>query len=364
MIVFYSMIFVILILMFIYRSQQPVAKIRIEKPIPWGYAIVAMGYIVFWAALRSGFVDTSAYIRQFQSMPVGLKEAYDVLFSDVKDKGFVFLQIVFKTTVSRDFHMWLALIAVATAVPIMVVFRNRSVVFLYSMFLFVCSTTVVWMFNGIRQLLVAALMFGFGYLIEERKFVKFLIVLFICATIHGTAWLMMPMYFFVTDKPFGKRMLIFIFAVLACAVSVAPLMDSMETVLEDTHYSGNLKQFAEDDGVHPLRVLFSCIPVVLAVVRRKQIMSLNNRYINMCVNMSTIAAGLYFVGMFTSGIMIGRLPIYFVMYSYVLFPYLFEYVYKEAKSSLYFVISMVYLVFFYLMTRNIYYISDILGNYA
>lgn len=364
MIVYNSMLVLVFILMLVYCTQQPSAKIRHSQPIPWIYAIISMGYIIFWAALRSGFVDTNAYIRQFQNMPIGLTEFYETLVSNTKDKGFYCILILFKTFISTNFHWWLSFIALMTGIPIMIVFRNRSYNYLYSLFLFISSTTVIWMFNGIRQFLAAAILFGFGYLIEERRFFKFLIVLFICASIHGTAWLMLPMYFFATDKPFGKRMMIFILAVLACAISIAPLMDSMETLLEDTHYSNNLKQFAEDDGVHPLRVLFSCIPVFLAIVKRKKIIALNDKYINICVNMSTITAGLYFVGMFTSGIMIGRLPIYFTMYSFILYPFLFVYLYQDIKNILYCVISVVYLLFFYLMARSYYYVSDILGNYV
>lgn len=363
MIVFNSMLLVVFLLMQIYHIQQPSATLRYGRPIPWSYAIISMGYIVFWAALRSGFVDTSAYIRWFIETPDTVSDAFKVLVSDTKDKGFDFIQIIFKSFVSNDFHWWLAFVAITTAVPIIIAYRNWSCDYLYSIFLFITSTTVVWMFNGIRQFLAAAILFGFGYLIEERKLMKFLIVLIICSSIHGTAVILLPMYFFIIGEPFNKRMIMFILAVLACTISIAPLLNSMETILADTAYSQNLDQFAEDDGVHPLRVLFSCIPVFLAFARRKQIIALNNEYLNMCVNMSTVAAGLYFVGMFTSGIMVGRLPIYFSLYSYVLLPFLFNYIYKDFKRVLYITISIVYIAFYYLMCNNIYYISDILGNY-
>lgn len=364
MIVYNSMILVVVLLMLIYRIQQPNPRIRLTQPIPWSYAIIAMGYIVFWAGLRSGFVDSNAYIRQFKEAPQGLDEAWNVLLSDTKDSGFTFLQILFKTLVSSDFHYWLMFIALATGLPIMVVYRNKSVDFLFSMYLFICSVTFIWMFNGIRQFLAAAILFGFGFLIEKKKFVPFLIVLFLCSSIHGTAWLLLPMYFFVTDRPFGKRMIIFIVAVLSCSIAVNSLLETMDIMLQETQYSSNLAEFAEDDGVHPLRVLFSCVPVILAFIQRKKIVATNNQYIYMCVNMSTIAAGLYFVGMLTSGIMIGRLPVFFILYNYILYPYLFNYIYSGKKTLLYTIISITYLVFYYLMAQNFYYVSDILGNYA
>lgn len=356
------MLILVLVLMLIYYTQTPYS-VRISRTIPWSYAIISMGYILFWASLRSGFVDTSAYIRFFQNAETGLTAAINSFSEGGKMAGYNFIQILFKTIVSSDFHYWLAFIAIATGIPIMTTLRKHSPDYLYSMFLFITSTMVIWMFNGIRQFLVAAIMFGLGYLIQERKMVKYIIAVILCSYIHSTVLFMLPIYFFVTDKPFGKRMLIFLAAVLSCAITIAPLMDSMDAMLQGTSYAANLQQFAEDDGVHPLRVALAFVPVVLAFLKRKTIAAQSNGYINICINMSVISAGLYFVGMFTSGIMIGRLPIFFRLYNLILIPYLINFSYKERKELMYTIFSVVYIVFYYLMGQNYYYISDILGSY-
>ncbi len=358
------MILLVGILMLVYCSQQPDPQVRQTRPIPWSYAIISMGYLTFWAALRSGFVDTNAYIRLFVYAPTGMDAAFDVLKNSDKSPGFDFLQIVFKTYVSTDFHWWLTLIAVTTAIPITKTIRKYSTNYLYSIFLFLTSTQFIWMFNGIRQFWAAAIMFGCSSLLEDGKTIKYMVILLLCSTIHTTALIMLPMYFFARGKPFSRRMLIFILAVLSCAISIAPLMDSMETILQGSAYANNLNQFIEDDGVHPLRVALSAVPVILAYIKRKQIAMMNNRFVNICVNMSTISVGLYFVGMFTSGIMIGRLPAFFIMYSFILIPFLIDTVYKKYKMQFYIGFTAVYLIFYYIMAQNFYYISDVLGNYA
>lgn len=363
MIVYNSMLFVVVVLMLLYNMQHPDLRYRLTHKVPWVYAIIPMAYITLWAALRSAFVDTRAYVVMFKSAHTGIVAAFEALEGE-KSQGFEFIQILFKTFISSDYHAWLSFIAIATAVPIMVEMRRRSVDYLYSIFLFVSSTLVIWMFNGIRQFCVAAIYFACSALIANRKLLKYLIVVLLCSTIHNTALILLPMYFFVTDKPFGKRMMIFVLAVLFCAVSIAPLMGAMETVLEDTAYAKNLQQFAEDDGVHPLRVMLSAIPVLLAWYKRREIASRNDNFMTICVNMSTIGAGLYFVGMFTSGIMVGRLPAYFTLFSFVLIPYLINIVYNRQRKLFYFGFTVVYLVFYWIMAQNYYYVSDILGNYA
>lgn len=363
MIVFNSMIFVVALLGSIYTLQTD-SKYRATHLVPWGYAILAMGYIVFWAGLRSRGADTSAYVNEFIWMPDNVSAAFAYLFSGEKDTGYRFLEIVFKAVVSKDFHAWLMFVAMCTGIPIMITYRRYSLYYFYSIFLFITSTTVVWMFNGIRQMLAASILFGFGYLIEQKRFIKFLLVVFLCSLIHGTAWLMLPMYFFATGKPFGMKMTIFTIVVLSCAISIAPLMESMETVLQDTQYAQNIEQFKYDDGVHPLRVVFSAVPLLLSLIRLKQIQGMNIPYINMCVNMSVFTFGFYFIGMFTSGIMIGRIPIYFTMYNYILLPFLIKCIYPKERKLLYIFLTIGFLLFYYSLCKNIYYISDILGNYA
>lgn len=49
--------------------------------------------------------------------------------------------------------------------------------------------------------------------------------------------------------------------------------------------------------------------------------------------MSIVSAGIYLVSMFTSGIYIGRLPIYCSLYSYVLLPWEIKHLFNEKKPT-------------------------------
>lgn len=357
------MLLVVVLLMLIYHIQQPNQRIRLTQPIPWPYAIIAMGYIVFWAALRSGFADTSAYVFSFNVAPVGTQAAFEGLNKGGKSPYWGFLQILFKTHISSDFHWWLAAIAILSGIPLMLVFRKKSVDYLFSVFLFIASTTFSWMFNGIRQFVAAVILFGFYYLLIERKRLLFIGIILLCSLIHTSAIIMLPAVFFIEYKPFGKMMSFFVILVLGSAFYVGSMMDTMDVILNDSAYHENLSQFVEDDGAHPLRVLFEFIPVVMAFIKRKQIAALNNSFINLSINMSTVSAGLYFIAMLTSGIMIGRLPIYFSLYNFILIPFLINYIYTSYKKLLYTLFFIIYLAFYFLLTPHYYYISDILGNY-
>lgn len=357
------MLLLIMVLMVIYHLQQPDARIRHTKPIPWAYAIVSMGYVVFWTALRSGFADTRAYIFMFESTPVGLNYVAEEFAKGGKSPGFAISQILFKTFFSEDFHWWLATLAISSGLPIMLTLRRKSVDYLFSMYLFVASTYFIWMSNGARQFLVAAILFGFYFLLVQRKRVAFIIIVLLCSYIHSTCLIMLPAVFFIDLKPFGKMMMLFTLAILLSTFFVGPMLGAMDTVLQDTSYHGNLDQFAQDDGAHPLRVLLESVPMIMAFIKRKQIAALKNDFINLCINMSTVAAGIFYIAMLTSGIMIGRLPLYFSLYNFILIPFLIYHVYSEQRRLWYFLFFSVYLAFYFYSSQNHYYVSDILGSY-
>ena len=138
---------------------------------------------------------------------------------------------------------------------------------------------------------------------------------------HLSALLMLPCIFIVQGKPWNKKTLLFLAAVVLAILFVDRFTDVLETLLANTQYDDVVQQFAYDDGTNLLRVLVYSVPSVLALIGRKQIQKADNTIINLSINMSIISMGIYIVSMFTSGIYIGRLPIYFSLYNYILLPW-------------------------------------------
>lgn len=69
------------------------------------------------------------------------------------------------------------------------------------------------------------------------------------------------------------------------------------------------RQFG-DDGMNPIRALINAVPMILAWLFRRKLVWENDSVINLCINMSVIAMGVSLIAVVTSGIMVGRMPIY------------------------------------------------------
>ncbi|MGN1139191.1 MAG: EpsG family protein [Ruminococcus sp.] len=372
MIIYWSMILWVPLIYFVYYTghQEEVMltdyniQQGIQKKIPITYAIIVFGYFIFWIGMRTGYVDTRAYINIFNNIPSDFSTAWNAINWEGKSPCFDIFNILFKCFISQDAQWWLMTIAIISGVCLMVVLRKHSVNFFYSSFLFMTMFTFTWMMNGIRQFICVAVLFLCCDLIKDGKFFRFLIAVLLLSTIHYTAMMMIPVYFVARAKPWSSRIVWFTIAIILICIFTEPFFAGVETALSDTAYAGSTSQFAEDDGVHPLRVLFYAIPPAIAYWRRNVLSQYYDRFkiLPVCINMSLVSAALYLVGVFTSGILIGRLPIYCDVYDLILIPFLLQAAFDNQERKIVKPIyTFVLLLYFYLLSSNCYYISDITG---
>lgn len=372
MIIYWSMILWVVLIYFVYSMGHKEEVMLtdyniqqgIQKKIPIAYAIVVFGYFVFWIGMRKHVADTSTYIGMFQSVPSDFSTAWNQINWEGKNPGFDIFNIIFKCFISQDYQWWLMTIGIISGVCIMVVLRKYSCDFFFSSFLFMTLLTFTWTMNGMRQFICVAVLFLCCDWIKDGKFIRFLIAVLLMSTFHMTALLMIPIYFVARSKPWDKKIGLFIVGIILICIFAEPFFNGVDSALGNTAYAGATSQFEEDDGVNPLRVLFFAIPPFIAFWKRKELERYyeKNKMLQICINMSLVTAALYFVGLFTSGILIGRLPIYCEVYDLILIPYLLFACFTKEERTIAKPIYVVLLVlFFYLYSVNLGYHSDMTG---
>lgn len=372
MIIYWSMILWVVLIYFVYSMGHKEEVMLtdyniqqgIQKKIPLAYAIVVFGYFIFWIGMRKHVADTTAYIIMFQSIPADFSTAWNQIAWEGKNPGFDIFNIIFKCFISQDFQWWLMTIAIISGVCIMIVLRKYSCSFFFSSFLFMTLLTFQWMMNGMRQFICVAVLFLCCDWIKDGKFIRFLIAVLLMSTFHMTALLMIPIYFVARSKPWDKKIGLFIVGIILICIFAEPFFSGVDSALGNTAYAGATSQFEEDDGVNPLKFLFIAIPAVIAFWKRDVLRQYyeKNALLPICINMSLIASALYFVGIFTSGILIGRLPIYAEVYDLILIPYLLNVCFSKTERSIIKPVYVLFLIlFFYLLSNGMGYHSDITG---
>lgn len=321
----------------VYQKEYVLGQPRIRYNI--GFVFLAILPLIWWAATRSRwYFDTNAYATAFEAMPDTISGIGSYMQSVTKDKGFNIFSIIIKILVGNHVEVYFFIIAALQLVIVALVFRKYSSNFVMSLFLFIVTTDYIsWMQNGIRQFTAVVLIFAGTELLLTRRYIPLLFVILLASTMHGSALLMIPIVFIVQGKPWNAKMFLAVFVFIIAILYVENFTTVLDTFLSDTQYTNVISDWQSwgDDGTNPIRVLVYSIPTILSIVGLRYIKEVNNPVINIACNMGIASTMLYCLSAVTSGIFIGRLPIYCSLYATgILLPWELNHMFAEKTANL------------------------------
>ncbi len=300
------------------------------KSIGLFFALASFALLAFFVGQRSYIFDTSEYQYAYENYyTTDLNQITDIWNGTIAGKGKLYMTILvlFKHfSGGADYNAWFTFVAVVECVSVALFLYKYSDNYILSIYLFITSGCFLWLVNGFRQFLAVAFILFFVDWIKERKTIPFLIVVILAYYIHSSAILWIPVYFLINLKPWSKKFILFsiVFTALLFFLSTSSFLD-------DTDYS-YLRDEEFLSGVNPIRVLVMSMPAIIAFIKRKNIADKTSPFIDIWINLSVIISECYIVGMFTSGI-IGRIPVYFQLFDYLLLPWLLKNAFDEDMSK-------------------------------
>ena len=323
-------------------------KVRRVTPI---FAIVAVLPLVMWAGFRGYVGDTGAYIQAFREMPTSFSGIANYINGVEKDQGFYFISAVIKCIIGNRHTFYFIILAGIQCFLVFRIYRKYSSAYMTAFFLFIASADYIsWVFNGMRQFVAVTITVACFPWILKKKYILAIIGILIASLFHQSALLVLPFVFIVQGKAWNKKTLLFIFVVIVAVMFADRFTNILDTMLSETQYENVVSDWEswQDDGTNLLRVLVYCVPTILSLIGLKYIRREDDPLINLCTNMSIASAGLYVISMFTSGIFIGRLPIYFSLYNYILLPWEIDKIFTKRSAKLIYIAMVIAYLGFYL----------------
>ena len=325
--------------------------------ITWWFATIIFIPLIIMAVNRDGIVgDTMPYIRMYRKMPSGFSGIPAYYTGLKKDKAFFLISSIIKCFFGSDYRIYFLFFAVIQSIGLIRLYRRYSPDFITAAFLFVASTDYVsWMQNGMRQFVAVTICLFATDFILEKKYVPAIIVVLIASRFHQTALLFLPIMFIASGEPWNWKTLLFITLTILAIIFVDQFTGFLDEALEETQYTNVVSDWVAwgDDGTNPIRVLIYSLPAILSLVGLRYIREEKNIIINFATNMSIITAGLYLVSMVTSGIFIGRLPIYASLYSQgILLTWEIDHFFNKESSFIIRFFMILFYIAFYLYQIN------------
>ena len=307
----------------VYEATRPVyyredGRAVTQREVSWGYLLLLIIPITVFCATRGDFADTSAYRNGYENFSSIYPNIRSILEAEEKGPGFDIIQYVCTRTLGSNSTVFLGLLALVQIMVLLKFYKKYSPNFWIAVFIFLASTDYLsWMQNGTRQFLAVSLVLYFADYIFERKYIRMMLVILVATTIHVSALVMIPVIFIVQGKAWNFKTLLLIAASVAALSALEAVTGIVGELLQETNYEKSFAdwQSSNDDGVNPIRVLVYSVPTLLSLIGLRYVRYENNNVINIACNMGIVSTVLYILAMFTSGIYVGRLPVYCSMFS-------------------------------------------------
>ncbi len=322
---------------------------RKELHYRWTPVLMVVIPLIWLAGTRSNIGDTGAYRSAFLSMNTSWNDFLEIIEGNSKDKGFSFFTLFIKRIIGSNDKVYFTIIASICIMCVACIYKKYSCNFIMSMFLFIASSDYVqWNYNGMRQFIAVSIAFAATDWLIKKKYLKYFLLILLLSTIHASALIMIPISFIVQGKAWNIKTVCLIVSALVTINYSDATIGIITDFMSDTQYSSEIGQFLETQGTNILRVLVFCIPPIMALLFRRWLDEADSIILNLSANMSIVSMGAYLVSAVTSGIFIGRVPIYFSLYNYILIPWIVENVFdKKSQKIVYVVLIGCYLIFYY-----------------
>lgn len=334
-----------------FPRQKVLVNGKYEERWTWLPAILLAAPYVVWTAYRAWFGDTEVYRKSFLNLPDTIQQIIPYITENTKDKGFSILSILIKSIIGNSDVVFFLLFAIFQMACIVYIYKKYSSNYWISFFLFIISTDYLsWMYNGMRQFIAVTMILASFKLLVEKKYVPLIVVILLASTIHGTALMMLPIVFIVQGRAWNTKTILFIVGIMLIVAFVDRFTPFLTNVLAETQYNDLTSNdiWTGDDGTNFLRVLVYSVPALLSLWGKRYVHTADNKMINICVNCSIVTMALYLLSAVTSGIYIGRLPIYTTLQGYIAVPWLIDNMFEEKSARTINILMMgAYLMFFY-----------------
>lgn len=313
-----------------------------------------MGVLVLVAGLRNNIGDTGAYRHLYKLVGKGL-----VAEGSFETGFMLFLSLL--NQLSSNPQLMVFVTALITNCLIIWTLRKYSSIFELQTYLYITSGYYLVTMNGIRQALVAAILFASTRFIIENKFKHYLLITLIMTTFHSSALIMLPVYFIARQEAWSKKTMLMFLILPIAFLFFKPLMSIIFKTIEGSRYAsyeGAIMTGGEGGG-NVFRVIIAAIPVVIAYFGRNKLKQAWAES-NVLVNMSLINLIIMLFSLFNW--IFARFTFYFQLYNFILLPYLIKTIFdREEKQLIYYLLVLFYFAFFYYeqaITLKINYLSD------
>lgn len=310
---------------------------RKKKILSMFFVALVVVIIVLVSGLRDNIGDTGSYMNSYKLLN-------NYTFSFKGDWGFALFQY-FLHKISEDPQILIFVTALITTLMNIKMFYKYISYLELEVYMYIASGYFTVTMNGLRQSLVAAIVFAATTFIERGNFVYYIVLVLLITPFHQSVLIMIPVYFIVRSEAWSKTTISIIVVSSVGFLCFSLIFPVLLQAIKDTNYGYYADNLGGIGGSSFIRVIVNAVPVILAYLTRdklKKIWPQSNIFINMSlINLIFVTFGMYYW-------IFNRFTIYFQLYNFVLVPFIIKNCFKgKERRLIYYLFVLCFFGFFY-----------------
>ena len=312
------------------------------------YAIMTIGLIIF-AGLRTGYNDTEVYRHLYRTAVEQIEAGQGVLdginWLKIGENPGYFLVIRVMALLKVPLQSYIMIFSAFYIGVNLWFFRKYSCNIWLSILIYISFAGYVFSLAAIKQCTAMALCMLATDRAINKKYVRCVLYILVACTFHPYAlmYLIVPFLFF---RPWSKYTVFMLAFFGAVGFGMQTLVGTILNVTDMLGESYDASTFV-GEGVHPIRLLVTAVPVFISLVTAQQIGEHKEQDQYVITNLTMLNAEIMFVALFGTANYFARLANYFVPFQAVSIPWLLKLYDRQGKRTMIFLATLGYSAFFF-----------------
>ena len=299
------------------------------------YTIMGVGLIIF-AGLRMGYNDTEVYRYMYRTAVAHIDAGQGILdgidWLKIGENPGYFFTIRLMAWLKIPLQSYIMLFSAFYIGVNLWFFRKYSCNLWLSILIYISFAGFVFSLAAIKQCTAMALCLLATDRAINKKYVRFVLYVLAASLFHPYAlmYLIVPFLFF---RPWSKYT---VFMLIISGVIGFGMQSLVGTILNVTDMLGesyDANSFI-GEGVHPMRLLVTAVPVILSLLTAKQIRENEDREQYVITNLTMLNAEIMFVALFGTANYFARLANYFIPFQAICIPYLLKHYDYQGRRTM------------------------------
>lgn len=303
----------------------------------WHRADVFMIAVIVWMTcfsfLRTSYNDTAAYIRAFINSET-LAEGFEKgIFTDWTGNPLSELFESLMRVITDNYHVYFMVPALLSSFAVIRLFKRYSVSPALSLLIFFSIGTYIMYVAALKQCFAMFFLLLAVPYAEERKYVRFYLLVFIAVLFHTHAF-MFAILPFLFGKPWGKVTWIGLGAALFAMATYDATLGAFMRYAQSIGALVDESELFDGHQINVLRVFVYWVPSLLALIFRKRLFRESTRYENLFVNMTVVSAIILLIGTVQAANLFARMAAYFEIAAALSLPWMIRKLFTRDSARL------------------------------